>query len=218
MKGQKFSQRLWTTWNIVSCQSISKLVQARDKYCSDGYHKRRMGREELYIEGLRFPSLWIGWLLGGSSKVKIRVKVHTKPIDQNHFFKNSVITLCFMYGCFACIHFCASCEPDPLKLELQTAMSCNVGAGNEPGSYGRAASALNCQASSPASANHFRKHYSTVIVRYGDTRKINQAWWHWPVIPVVGKAKHENYSSSLGYKARLWYKEKKMSLNKYESF
>lgn len=65
----------------------------------------------------------------------------------------------------------------------------------EPGSYGRAASALNCQASSPASVNSFCKHYSTGIVRYRDTKKIKQERGHWPVIPVLGKAKHENYSS-----------------------
>ena len=35
-------------------------------------------------------------------------------------------------------------EPDPLELESQTVVSCYVGAGNEPGSSGGTASALDC--------------------------------------------------------------------------
>ena len=43
--------------------------------------------------------------------------------------------------CYHCLYVCVGML-DPLELELQTVVSCHV-LGIEPGSYGRAASALN---------------------------------------------------------------------------
>ena len=48
-----------------------------------------------------------------------------------------------MPWCFACMCVCVRVLGS-LELELQTVVRCHVGAGNEPGSSGGAASALNC--------------------------------------------------------------------------
>lgn len=55
-----------------------------------------------------------------------------------------------MYGYFVCMHVCVPCEylmpgrleevSDPLKLELEAVLKCNLGI--EPGSYVRVISAI----------------------------------------------------------------------------
>lgn len=107
----------------------------------------------------------------------------------------SFIYVFCVYGCFVHLH---------TRRCLQTVVSCNVGAGNWTRIIWKSSQCSEL----PSQLSSLSKSFlQALFYRYRDTRKINQAWWHWPVILVLGKAKHENYSSSLGYKARPWYKE-----------
>lgn len=99
------------------CQNISKLYEPETNNVQMAITKG--GWQGSYTCFVVF-----GWgdCEGGSSKVKIRFSVYTKP-------RGSIISSIFyMYGCFACIYVCALCVC--LQRLVTTAISSVVGVGN----------------------------------------------------------------------------------------